>query len=274
MVSSRALEWLGYGDVMASYKDYLTGKIRITKQNISRAVSSMAAAANKRLKRIAQKGWTYAKADSERSESPDVIAGHKKFGAKGKSEQELNTELKRLQDFFESGMSSVTEVRTQAKEYNIRESELFDFVQMKEAKAQYEKDSAQYVEYEKTWSKKDQERFEQAAKAEQTRSDRRGKDTTFHEGWDDEEEWYRDFSEGVRFYNRLVEEKYYRPQRGESDTARDIAQVVVVEAREHNWTFDNMVERFNELMGQQNQSRNYRRRSRTSTSDFVSGPNL
>ena len=102
---------------MASYKDYLSGKLKVTAANVSKAVSSMAAAANKRLKRLQEQGWKYIKADSERSESADTIAGHKKFGAKGKSLQELFSEFKRLVDFFESGLSSVSEVRKQAKEF-------------------------------------------------------------------------------------------------------------------------------------------------------------
>ena len=97
------MERLEYGVVMASYKDYLKGNIPITDENISRAVSSMSAAANKRLKRMQEQGWTYVKADSERSET-DSIAGHKKFGARGKTKQELYSEYKRLKDFFESGV--------------------------------------------------------------------------------------------------------------------------------------------------------------------------
>lgn len=276
MITERRICGTAGVNIMASYKDYLNGKINVTAENLSKAVSSMAAAANKRLKRIEQQGWTYAKADSTESKEKTTIAGHEKFGAKGKTIQQLKTEFKRLQDFFKSGVSSVSEVRKQAKAYKVRESELRDYIQMKE-KQEKPKDPDQYVRYKKTWSKKDKERFEQAKRAEETRSKRRGVDTTYKEGWDTPEDWYQNWIEGLRFYNRLVEEKIYKPMIGESDTARWIAETVAAESRyDSDMTFDDMVARFNELMNEHTTKKWEERvkdKAYYSTSDFFYGRN-
>lgn len=216
---------------MASYKDYLNGKIKVTIENISKAVSSMASAANKRLKRQEEQGWKYAGDISERSEGKDTIAGYKKFGARGKTKQQLFSEFKRLKKFFESGVSSVTEVRRQAKNFKVRESELYEYIQMQEAKKQYEKeieyekDSKQYVEYKtKPKTKREEKDLKQALKAEKTRRERIGED--FNEDDNYNMEWYKSWVEGVAIYNYLIETRMYIPSHRDSDHMRYVCETI------------------------------------------------
>lgn len=261
------MERLEYGVIMSSYKDYLNGNIPITDENISRAVSSMSAAANKRLKRMEEQGWTYVKADSERSET-DSIAGHKKFGARGKNKQELYSEYKRLKDFFESGMSSVTEVRRQAKEFNIEAAQLKDYMQMKEAQTQYEKDSEQFVEYERPMTRKELKDLEQALKAEATRAERLGEEFSKDENMN--REWYQEWLDGLHLYNYLIETGRYKPSRRDSDQVRELCNIVV--ASHKDWDKETMA---NWVLETDARSRDARRRYRgRSTSDFVYGNNI
>lgn len=265
------MEWLGHGDVMASYKDYLSGKLKVTAANVSKAVSSMAAAANKRLKRLQEQGWKYIKADSERSEYADTIAGHKKFGAKGKSLQELFSEFKRLVDFFESGLSSVSEVRKQAKEFNIEASKLKEYVQMQEAKRYYENDAEQYVEYERPMTKREMKDLKQALKAEKTRADRMGYE--FNEDENASREWYTNWINGLHLYNYLIENGLYKPSRVDSDQVRMLCDIIVAE--HEDWSLEEMADWVLQQNAEYvNARRNRRRRRARDTSSFVYGRNL
>lgn len=256
---------------MASYKDYLSGKINVTIENISKAVASMSAAANKRLKRQEAQGWKYAGDVSERSEGKDTIAGYKKFGARGKTTQQLFSEFKRLKNFFESGFSSVTEVRKQAKKFKIREAELYDYMQMQEAKEQYERDIKQNVEYKtKPRTKREEKDLKQALKAEKTRKKREG------EEFDEEEnynmEWYRDWLNGLSLYNYLIDKRMYIPSPRDSDQMRQVCESIFTNNTVfEGYSMEEMAEMAMEMYnsGQVNQGR-YRGKS---VSDFIYGNN-
>ena len=264
---------------MASYKDYLNGKIKVTKENISKAVSSMASAANKRLKRQEEKGWKYAGGISERSEGNNTIAGYEKFGARGKTAQQLFSEFKRLKNFFESGYSSVTEVRQQAKKFKVRESELYDYVQMQEAKKQYEKeieyekDPKEYIKYKtKPKTKREEKDLKQALKAEKTRKERVGEE--FDEDENYSMEWYKAWLDGLSLYNYLIEKRMYIPSTRDSDQMRQICETIA--ANSNMYKGYDMEELAQMALNQYNSEnskwsqRDYRGKS---TSDFIYGNN-
>ena len=228
---------------MASYKDYINGAIRITKENISKAVSTLSAVANKRLRRMEERGWFYVYGkDSERSES---IAGERKFGAAGKSEQELQSEYKRLTSFFRRGMSSITEIKEQAKEFSMREEELADIVSQYVKETEHDiTDVGQYVRYkvhnapirdeespfgeQEFRTEKEWKNFEQAVKAEKSRAKKRGEDFIVPL---DKREWYDKWLSGLQLYNHLVETKQYIPSRLDSHQVRELCEMAVVDPR-------------------------------------------
>lgn len=71
--------------------------------DLSHIVSRMSAVANKRLKRMEEKGIKYSS-----SQYPDSIAGVRKFAAAGKTLGQLRAEYKRLYGFLNSKMSTLT----------------------------------------------------------------------------------------------------------------------------------------------------------------------
>lgn len=230
-----------------SYKDYLNGKIQVTEANISQAVSWLSAAANKRLKRIEKQGWTYVKADAVDGETS--IAGHRKFGAKGKTKQELFSEFKRLKDFFSESTSSVSGIREQAKKFKIREDELYTYVKLEEnrkAREKYDRWKSEhnldYVEYEEPLNKKEQKDFDQARKAEKTRGKRTGKtDNEYVEG-DSKREWYRNWLTGLQIYNHLIETGRYKPMIGDSDRMREVCESVAADFGEFGYNVSEMAD--------------------------------
>lgn len=70
--------------------------------DLSHIVSRMSAVANKRLKRMEEKGINYSF-----SQYPDSIAGVRKFAAAGKTLGQLRAEYKRLYGFLNSKMSTL-----------------------------------------------------------------------------------------------------------------------------------------------------------------------
>lgn len=71
--------------------------------DLSHIVSRMSAVANKRLKRMEEKGINYSN-----SQYPDAISGVRKFSAAGKTIGQLRSEYKRLYGFLNSKMSTLT----------------------------------------------------------------------------------------------------------------------------------------------------------------------
>ena len=221
----------GYSKPKRSYKDFLSGAVEVTAENISKAVSWLSAAANKRLKRIEKKGWNYTQADAYGETGPDVIAGHRKFSAKGKTKEQLFSEFKRLKSFFESQTSSVSGVRKQAKEYNIEASKLRDYIQIRDESkkklAESERsESSEWIEYEPPLNKKERKDFEQARKAEKTRAERTGDDSSEYDYTQSEREWYNEWIGGLNLYNRMIESGYYKPAQHDSDMMRNICSEV------------------------------------------------
>jgi hypothetical protein len=144
--TDRDLEWMGRGVVMASYKDYLSGDIKVTLENLSKAVSTIASAFNKRLRRIASAGYQYQGTESEPYYGPDSIAGVRKFGAKGKSQEELYAEFKRMKAFSSSEVGSLTQMRKFAKEVGIEVERIRSYRKL-QAEEKESQPTFEYVKY-------------------------------------------------------------------------------------------------------------------------------
>lgn len=222
------------------YKQYLYGFIPINDNTISRAVSIMAAVANKRLKRLESKGWRYAEADAP--ESSESIAGHRKFGAKGKTKQQLYSEFKRLKSFLTSQTSTITGAKKQAKEFKVRAEELYNFTQISEAKKQYEKELGHVeYQYEKPLTEKEQKNFDQMQKVIAKLKDRNeNRIKMFDERGISKRDFMNDFMDGVYLYNRLIEEGYYKPTkaRDESDKVFIACQKIAIARRVFGWSVE------------------------------------
>ena len=178
---------------MASYRDYLDGKESITdKRSLSKAVSTLSAVANKRLKRIQAKlGGPI---------QGEFIAGVQKFGAKGKTEQQLNTEFKRLKSFFTSGLSSLTEIKQQAKEFQTRVTTIEEWQNLRAAK----------MTYEETMAEIDRE-LERKRKEEEIQIKEHGEEykkfkyqNKKHFKLDNKGDYFREFYKAIRFYDEMV----------------------------------------------------------------------
>lgn len=131
---------------MASYKEYLSGGIEITLENLSKAVSTIASAFNKRLKRIAAAGYNYQGTESEPYYGPDSIAGVRKFGAKGKTTEELYAEFKRMKAFSTSEVGSLTQMRKFAKEVGIEVERIRSYRKL-QAEEKENQPTFEYVKY-------------------------------------------------------------------------------------------------------------------------------
>lgn len=131
---------------MASYKDYLSGNIKITPDNISKAVSTIASAFNKRLRRIENAGQEYQGEESEPYYGSDSIAGVKKFGAKGKTTEELYAEYKRMKEFSRSEVSSISGMRRFATDVGIELDRIREYKRL-EGRNKHKKSTFEYVDY-------------------------------------------------------------------------------------------------------------------------------
>ena len=83
-----------------------SSKIGKMKRNeLSKIVSNLSAVANKRLKRMQNKGILYS---TQLHGDGEYISGVKKFGAKDKTLGQLRSEYKRLSGFLQSKVSTLT----------------------------------------------------------------------------------------------------------------------------------------------------------------------
>lgn len=123
----------------------------VTKSDLSKVVSKLSSVANKRLRRMDEKGIKYSGYSGA-----DEISGVKKFGALGKSLGQLRAEYKRLVGFLESPISSLTGRKEQYYETVKRLWERGD----KTIKSQIGKKPTRreaYKEYEQSYNRTDED---------------------------------------------------------------------------------------------------------------------
>lgn len=203
---------------MASYQDYLSGKIRITKENISKAVSSIAGAFNKRLKRIAQAGFEYQGEESEPYYGEDSIAGVKKFGAKGKDTEQLYAEFKRMKSFYSSEVSSLTGMRKFAKEVGIEVERIRKYRQLK-AEEERKQSPFEYVSYDgEEYSERSEQQPENEDDSERSERQPESKEPEF--------DFYGIFR-GKHLYNYMLRNYGMKFTKWDSDRVIQAAEMIV-----------------------------------------------
>lgn len=212
---------------MASFRDYLSGKIAITKANLSKAVSTLSSVANKRLKRMESKGWRYTKSNPD-DEGDGYVAGYKKFGAKGKDSVELQNELKRLTNFLHDDASTITGYRKEAAEARVAVEEYYQYSQRREqAKIGH--------------TRAEIESLERDMKRENVRAKNAGRVASY-ENYASPWDWQETLVKGLELYNYLVSHKMYIPTKNDSNQARDVCDSIVNRAEREGWSFREMVE--------------------------------
>lgn len=185
---------------MASYRDwmYIENPNELDEKQLKQAIRSMGNAANKRLKRMENRGINFGKDSGE-----GTTAGVKRFTVRGKSLQELKNEFKRVRNFLNEPQSSLTGMKQAYKNFKT------------EVKRARRLTRAEKKEYRKMRKQKEASGL--------------GKDRRLTQ-WEELKQWRETWD----FYNRLVEEGYYTPRKDyDSKQVRDTVLAVIKDRNEY-----------------------------------------
>ena len=178
---------------MASYRDWMNieNPNSLDEKQLKTAIKSMGNAANKRLKRMQDRGIYFGE-DSGK----DTTAGVKRFTVRGKSSQELKNEFKRVRNFLDNPQSSLTGMKKTFDEFKRQVSKARRLTR------------AEQKEYNKMRKQK---------KAAGTHEHK------YASKWEELKKW----RETWNFYNRLVDEGHYAPSEYDSKQVRDTVMAVI-----------------------------------------------
>lgn len=192
---------------MASYRDWMNidNPNTLDETRLRTAISSMGAAANKRLKRMEGKGIYFGEEIGK-----DTISGVKKFTVRGKSLTELKNEFKRVRNFLNNPQSSLTGMWKTLKE-----------VKRKWGKRPTKKMKKDFSKMEKQKSKLGKDMENSLTRYEELK---RWRDT-----WN--------------YYNKLIEDGKWAPSEYDSNQVRELVYYQVSEQREYNLTDEETYER-------------------------------
>lgn len=227
---------------MASYKDWLNIEKpnELSERELRKAVSSMASAANKRLKRFEKAGIQYGNTHL----GGEIISGVRKFGVKDKSYDDVKREFTRVRNFLMSPQSSLTGMYRELRKFEDM-TKKYHRLNRKEQK-EYNKMLKQ-----KKTSGIDNNSGKRMSKYEKLK---RWRDT-----WD--------------YYNRLVEEGYYAPTEYDSKQKRDVVYAMVHYSYEYELTEEETWERILMELGyayEQAEEEDINKSTGTDTSSFFS----
>lgn len=188
---------------MASYKDWfhIENPNLLDERSLKKAISSMGAAANKRLKRMEEKGIYFGDV-----EGLETLSGVKKFSVRGKSLDELKREFKRVRNFLDNPQSSLTGMKKVLRDFKRT---------VKKSRA-------------KRLTRAERKEYEKMRKQKET-SGITGKRLT---QWEELKQW----RETWKYYNRLVEEGYYSPTEYDSTQVREVILANVAYSYEESLT--------------------------------------
>lgn len=195
---------------MASYRDWMLieNPNELDEKQIKQAITSMGSAANKRLKRMENRGINFGEDTGE-----GTTSGVKRFGVKGKDLQALKNEFKRVRNFLNNPQSSLTGMKKAFREFK---KEIAKGITRKKAKRLTK---AERKEYEKM----------QKQKKTSGMANERGLTQ-----WEELQQW----RETWNFYNRLVDEGYYTPTEYDSKQVRETIIAVIKYKHVYNLSYE------------------------------------
>lgn len=195
---------------MASYKDwmFIENPNELDEQQLKQAIKSMGNAANKRLKRMENRGIDFGDDSGEQ-----VTSGVKRFGIKGKDFQALKNEFKRVRNFLNNPQSSLTGMKRAFREFK---REISKGIGRKKAKR---------------LTRAERKEYEKMTKQKKTSGISKEKGLT---QWEELQQW----RETWNFYNRLVDEGYYTPTEYDSNQVRETIISVIKYRNEHNISYE------------------------------------
>lgn len=158
---------------------------------LKRAIKSMANAANKRLKRMEDRGINFGEETGK-----NTTAGVKRFTVRGKNLQELKNEFKRVRNFLNNPQSSLSGMKRVFKDFK------------ETVKKARRLTRAEKKEYEKMSKQKKTSGMSRDRKLSQ---------------WEELKQWRDTWN----LYNRLVDEGYYTPTEYDSTQARETIIAVI-----------------------------------------------
>lgn len=172
---------------MASYRDWLNidNPNSLDENLLKRAIKSMANAANKRLKRMEDRGINFGEETGK-----NTTSGVKRFTVRGKNLQELKNEFKRVRNFLNNPQSSLSGMKRVFKDFK------------ETVKKARRLTRAEKKEYEKMSKQKKSSGMSRDRKLSQ---------------WEELKQWRDTWN----LYNRLVDEGYYTPTEYDSTQARE-----------------------------------------------------
>lgn len=206
------MEWMGnvpfrlIGGMMASYRDYLEMEPKdFTPKKLREATSSLLSVANKRLRRMEEHDIDFGDTSGD-----NTIAGVKRFSIRGKDDEEVAREFKRVRNFLLSKQSSITGLKETYNEFIQQYSELRgkdkkDFNKMRKNRAR--SGDYSYIE---------------------------------HDIYDELRAWTRTW----KLYNRLVNEGKYAPSSSDSNQVRNIVYSIAYSSIDESFddNFDKLFE--------------------------------
>ena len=151
-------------------------------EQLKQAIRSMGNAANKRLKRMENRGINFGE-----GKGPNTTSGVKRFTVRGKSLDELKREFKRVRNFLKNPQSSLTGMKRVYKEFKERVRKL---------------------------SRKEKKEYSRMKKQKMASGMNLEKDIS---PWEELRRW----RETWKYYNKLVDEGYYTPSEYDSSQTRD-----------------------------------------------------
>lgn len=192
---------------MATYKDWMLieNPNELDEQQLKQAIKSMGNAANKRLKRMENRGINFGEDSGE-----GTTSGVKRFGIKGKDFQALKNEFKRVRNFLNNPQSSLTGMWKTLKE-----------VKRKWGRSPTKKMRKDFSKMEKQKGKLGKDMETSLTRYEELK---RWRDT-----------W--------KYYNKLIEDGKWAPSEYDSNQVRESVYYQVSEQREYNLTDEETYER-------------------------------
>lgn len=174
---------------MASYRDWLNidNPNSLDINELKKAIKTMGKVANTRLRRMAFRKVPFGDATGE-----GTTAGVKRFSVRGKNEQELYREFRRVRNFLLSPQSSLTGMKKAMKDFKSR---LSDF------------------------SAKERKEYRKMSRHRQTIGDYSYK---FADEWEELRAWRKSWD----LYNKLIENGDWAPSQYDSDQTRELAYAV------------------------------------------------